>query len=180
MDVDLLLKIPLFTRGRWGSPSTPFRENTAIPLKMYTFSRSHREKKMFVCSFITMNAPFKSTLGNWEVMCSILPHDIMNHHDFCWKIRISDLRSGCNKFYSSPGSNSLDGCWPLIRLKMLPLSAFRPRGKCVRLPFYYNDCPLQKHPWQLGGHVFNSCSWHNETPRFLLNWLSGWKYCDTF
>ena len=158
---------------------------------MYTFSRSHREKKMFVCSFITMNGPFKSTLGIWEVMCSILPHDIIKHHDFCWKIRISDLRSGCNKFYSSLGSNSLDGRWPfsedpLVHQGKLGKSlnsfswkycdtfenvhffAFTPREKNVRLVFYYNECPFQKHPWQLGGHVFISSSWHDEPPRFSL------------
>ena len=55
-----------------------------------TFFRVQTERKnVFVCPFITMIAPFKSTLGNWEVMCSILPHDIMKHHDFCWKIPIS-------------------------------------------------------------------------------------------
>ena len=76
--------------------------------KCSTFSRSNREKNLFVCSFITIIAPFNSTLGNWEVMCSILPHDGIKQYELCCRIRISDLRSGCNKFYSNLGSNSLD------------------------------------------------------------------------
>ena len=56
---------------------------------------------------------------------TIVPHDIIKHHDFCWKIRIS-LRSGCIKLYSSPGSNSLDGCWPFSedRLGKVPSTFF--------------------------------------------------------
>ena len=114
MDVDPLLKLPCPIGGGGEVPQLIFVKNTAIPLKMYTFSRSHREKKIVRLLFYYNECPLQN--HPWhvgEVMCSILPHDIMKHHDFCWKIRISDLRSGCNKFYSSPGSNSLDGCWPL-------------------------------------------------------------------
>ena len=82
MDVDPLLKLCLSRRGRWRSSTTPCREKTVIPRKMSTFSRSTREKNLFVCSFITMIAPSKSTLGNWEVMYSIPPYEIIKKHDF--------------------------------------------------------------------------------------------------
>ena len=113
MDVDLLLKIPLFTRGRWGSPSTPFRESIAIRLKMFIFSLSDREENVFVSSFITMIAPFKSTpwqLGG-HVFNSSSWHD-RNTTIFPKKFEFPTWDRDVIKFYSSLGSNSLDGCWP--------------------------------------------------------------------
>ena len=97
-----LTKSPLVPEGEVGKFLNLFSWKYCDTFENVHFFAFQTERKiLFVCSFITMIAPFKSTLGNWEVMCSILPHDIMKHHDFCWKIRISDLRSGCIKFYSS-------------------------------------------------------------------------------
>ena len=116
-------------------------------------------------------------IGRSCVQYSSLRHNETKRF-FAEKIEFPTSDPDVISFYSCVGNNSLDRCWPLTEALLVPkrevgkfhnslsrkycdtsenfhFFAFRPREKFVRQLFYYHDCPLQKHLWQLGGHVFN-------------------------